>query len=305
MLSAVRAEVSSQAQALEAYLAERVAPAPAGSICVGAGDSFVAASVAARLSPTKVFAFTPYDLMADPSASRGRHVYFVSASGRTKANVAAARSMKGVAARTFAVTSDPGGPLSRATDSTLALPCKVVPRTPGTLSFTLALLALVKLTTTSPACDFEGAFALAERDAPKVLFSESGTTHFVGNGPASPISLYAALKVSEVLGAPAQWGMLEEFGHAPLFSLRRPDTVNAFGAFDPLRVAPKLARLLKKRGFGASAIPAAPGTSLDAVFHLTFLAQLSVLRRAERKGMAAAYLSRSPEKLAVSDSMIY
>lgn len=305
MLSTVEAETSLQPKVLQEFLQEQLPPAPPGSIFVGAGDGYAASWIASCLSSRKHMAVDPYELAADPSPAKGRNVYFVSASGRTASNLAAAEAVKGLARRRIAVTANPLGGIVEATDLAVFIPYRSVPRIPGTLSFSLSLLALLKLVSGGVDCDFPRVYSMADRDAAALRFSERGVTHFVGNGPAFPVGLYSALKVYEILGKRAECNMLEEFSHAPLFSLEKADAVNIFTAFDPLGIGQRLWSSLKSRGFRPSRIAPYGVNAQERVFYLVFMSQIGVLRRARSSGAVRPYFLRAREKLAVSDAMIY
>jgi fructoselysine-6-P-deglycase FrlB-like protein len=250
-------------------------------------------------------ALDPYELVSAPGIARSRTAYLVTVSGNTAASVSAARAVEGIAERRVAVTANAKGRIVDAVDEVIFVPCEYVPRLPGTLSFSLSLLILLKLASGRFRCDFQSVDSQARRDAKKLLFSDNGSTFFLGNHAAFPVGQYAALKVYEFLGARAQAERLEEFSHAPVFSLRKGDTVNVFCAFDPLRVGQKLAVSLRKRGFNAKAILLFGSNHFEQVFYLVFLAQLAMLQRARWVGRSSPYFVGAKGKLAVSDSMIY
>lgn len=305
MLSVVEAEVMRQPAALKSLVGRRLATAPAGSVFVGAGDSFAASSIASYLSSMNHIALDPYELVSAPALARGRKVYFVSISGRTASNVAAAKAVKGLAKERTAVTAEAEGKLVEATDSAILIPYRVVPRLPGTLSFSLSLLTLLKLTGRSLNCDFSKLHSTAERHSGTVLFSDRGSTYFLGNGAAYPSCLYSTLKLREILGSPAQAWMLEEFGHAGLFALRGQDTVNISCVFDPLGLGKRMARSLGREGFRASAIAPVGSNPWEQIFYFVFLSQFAVLARAKSLGLEQPYFAQAHRKLAMSDSLIY
>jgi hypothetical protein len=250
-------------------------------------------------------ALDPYELTSSPALALGKNVYFVSVSGRTASNIAAAKAVAGFAKETTAVTANPRGGLCDVTDSAMFIPYKFLPRLPGTLSFSLSLLALLKLTEDSFACNFARMYSRAERNAGRIMFSEKGTTHFLGNGAAFPTCLYAALKVYEIMGSAAQCSLLEEFNHSAVFALDRGDTVNIICAFDPLGLGRKLSVSLRSRQFRAFTIPVFGSNPQEQIFYSIFLSQLAVLRRAKSKRLSRAYFIRAPGKLSISDSLIF
>jgi len=304
-LSAVADQVARQPEALSACLNEALRRAPTGSLLVGAGDSFAASSIASYLSSMRHQALDPYELSSDAAVATGRTAYFVTVSGNTVSSVSAARAVRKVAKMRVAITANAKGKIAGVVDESIFIPCGYVPRFPGTLSFSLSLLVLLKLTSGRFECDFAGASAQARRDAGKLLFSDRGTTYFLGNNAAFPVGQYSALKMYEFLGARAEGERLEEFSHAPVFSLRKDDAVNVFCAFDPRQLGEKLAASLRKRGFNAVAILPFGSNRFEQVFHMIFLAQLAVLRRARSVGRSHPYFVGAKDRLAVSDSMIY
>ena len=279
--------------------------APSGSLFVGAGDSFSASSVANHLASMKHLVLDPYELVSNPALATGRHVYFVSVSGRTASNIAASKAVESVASRRIAITANPKGPLAAATDSRILLPYKLVPLVPGTLSFTLSLLTILELTLGRVRVDFGVAATRASGAWRKFSLSDRGVNHFLGNGPSFPICQYAALKTCELLGWAAQATALEEFGHSTLFGLRNGDTVNILSTFDPQGLGSRLSTELSKRGYGSSLIGFPDGRDLGQVFSSIFAVQLAVIRKAESLGLRRPYFANARKKLAVSDAMIY
>jgi fructoselysine-6-P-deglycase FrlB-like protein len=305
MLSTVGDQLARQPAILASFLSEPLPEAPSGSLFVGAGDSYAASSIASYLSSMKCQALDPYELISSRGIAKGRTTYFVTVSGDTSSNVTAARAVEGVAKRNVAITANAKGKMIGVVDEVIFIPCEYIPRLPGTLSFSLSLLALLKLACGHFKCDLASVNTRAKRDAKKLLFSDEGTTYFLGNSAAFPAGQYSALKMCEFLGASAHTERLEEFNHAPLFSLRRHDAINIFCALDPLRIGQKLATNLRTGGFDASAIPPFGSNPFEQVFYFIFLSQFAVLQRAKSEGLSRPYFAGAKGKLGVSDSMIY
>jgi len=299
-------EVADEAKAQPGVLADfaksKLERVPAGSIFVGAGDSYAAAVAGFYVSNGRCLALDPYSLLASPEMASGRDVVFVSASGRTSSNVAAARRVMGLAHRTWALTADDKSKLARATDETVKIPMDYVPRTTGMLSFSLSLLAVVRMSSSLGSCDFGRAWRWAGRHSANVRFG-GGTTYFLGNSAAFALSLYAAAKGYELLGAKCHAELLEEFSHMEVFSLRKQDSVNVFGCFDPAGMGEKLCRLIRTRGFDARHI-AGDGSATERLFGSVFAAQLAALKEASARGLSEPKFLSSGS-LAVSDRMIY
>jgi len=304
-LSTVGDQLARQPAILASFLSEPLPEAPRGSLFVGAGDSNAASSIASYLSSMRYQALEPCELISSRSIAKGRTTYFLTVSGDTSSNVTAARAVEGVAKRSVAITANAKGKIIGVVDEVIFVPCEYIPRLPGTLSFSLSLLALLKLACGQFKCDLTSVNSRAKRDAKKLLFSDKGATYFLGNSAAFPVCRYSALKMCEFLGARAHAEMLEEFNHAPLFSLRKHDAVNIFCALDPLRIGQKLATNLRNCGFGANAIPPFGSNPFEQVFYLIFLSQFAVLQKAKSEGLTRPYFAGAKGKLGVSDSMIY
>jgi fructoselysine-6-P-deglycase FrlB-like protein len=297
-------EVRGQPAALRNFSSSDLPRAPKGSIIVGAGDSYAVALAAFHLSKGAMLAFDPYSLGTFPEIAAGRDVFFVSASGRTSSNIAAARKVRGFAKETVAITADRNSGLARATGSTIKLPMALAPRTPGLLSFTLSLVAALRISIGDFSSDFGRAFGGAEKAGRNVSFAK-GTTYFLGNSAAYAVAIYAQSKMHEFFRAKAHAELLEEFSHLELFSLKRADGVVAFGCFDPSGTGPRLCRALLRRGYEAQVIVPSGTSDAEQLFQSVFAIQLAELREARALGLDGPRFLSAKDSLDISDSMIY
>ncbi len=301
---ALAKEVEGQPSVLERFSRTKVARARRGSIFVGAGDSYAAAMAGFYASGGQCIALDPYSLASAPELAKGVEVFLISVSGRTSANLAAAARVRHVASRTTAITAVRSSPLGEQVEDVVELPMSYAPRTPGILSFSLSLLAVLKIAGGVVGGKFPDAFTAALRDQPGVAWGK-GVTYFLGNLLAYPVALYAAAKTYEILGVRAQPELLEEFSHLELFSLRRSDVVNVFSCFDPSRRSAKLIRVLKDGGYETRLGPDRGRSDVDSMFHAVFLTQLSIVARAKQVGLSGPRFLASGKKLRASDRMIY
>ena len=297
-------EVERQPSVLDEFSKSPFRKAPRGSIFVGAGDSYSAAMAAFYASGGSCIAVDPYHLATAPEIAKGVDVFLISVSGRTASNVAAARKVRRLARRTVALTSDEGSRLAGQVDEVVKLPMTYAPRRPGLLSYTLSLLAVMRIAGRKEKCDFAAAYRAARKDEGTIVWGE-GTTYFLGNSFAYAGAMYAAAKTYEFLGARAHPQLLEEFSHLELFSLGTADAVNLYSAFDPLGASGRLAERLGGEGYMAKVVPRQGSSRTEQLFHLVFASQLSVLRRARELGLSEPSFLAAGERLAVSDSMIY
>lgn len=296
------AEVGEQPKVLRVFsLRQR---AREGSIFAGAGDSYCASLAGFFASRGRCLAMDPYALASSPEFADGADVYFVSVSGRTASNCLAAKKVRGHAKRTIALTAVAGSPLAKLADRIVELPMSYRPRTPGILSFSLSLLAVMKLVGADERCDFASALREARKDRLRPA-RRGGTTYYLGNSLAYPAALYAAAKTYEILGAKAHAEHLEEFSHLELFSLGRTDTVNCFSCFDPSGLSGRLIGALREGGYDCGQVRSWGRSPLEKVFHAVFAAQLSILLTAKERGIVAPRFLSSGEALDTSDAMIY
>jgi D-arabinose 5-phosphate isomerase GutQ len=303
-LRRIREEVDGQPQALRDFSQLKLPRASAGSIFVGAGDSYAAALAGFFASKGDCAGYDPYTVASVPEIADGREVFFISVSGRTSSNILAAKMVRGLARRTTALTAVPHSPLAALTDRTVTFPMTYVPKMPGMLSFCLSLLAVLKIVKVKESCNFERAFARARLDSRRLSF-KGGTTYLLGNFLAYPVALYAAAKAYEFLGSKAHAELLEEFSHLELFSLKRSDQVNLFDCFDPAGISGKLAGALVASGYESHHIAAQGRSDTEKLFHSVFASQLAVLDRADVEGLTEPRFLYAGDRLNISDAMIY
>lgn len=296
-------EVNGAPRVLERFVRAKLLRARTGSVFVGAGDSYAAALAGFYATGGRYTAIDPYVLANNPGFADGVDTYFVSVSGRTASNAMAARKVHGRARRTTAITAVADSRLAGLTDRVVKLPMSYVPRMPGMLSFSLSLLAILKLVGADCPCDFRSALGAAREDT--FGFSGEGTTYLLGNSLAYPAALYAAAKANEVLGAKAHAELLEEFSHLELFALDRKDFINSFGCFDRSGVATRLGRTLARGGHESHVVKARGRNRIEQLFHAVFVVQLSVLEEAGNRGLTAPKFLTSRAALDASDAMIY
>jgi hypothetical protein len=246
----------------------------------------------------------PYSLASAPELAEGVEVFFISVSGKTSSNLAAARKVSRMARRTTAVTAEVGSRLADLTDDVVVLPLTYVPRAPGMLSFSLSLLAVVDIAVGVGRCDFQRAFDRAVSDGGRIGWGR-GTTYFLANSLGYPAAMYAAAKTYELTGARAQPELLEEFSHLELFTLRKSDCVNTFSCFDPSGISRKLTRALGEQGYDAHLVPSRGESDAERLFHSVFTGQLAIVEEAERTGLAKPRFLSTGGRLRTSDYMIY
>lgn len=305
MISGLDAELAEEPSLLSKFRSRAPEAIPSGSILVGAGDSYCAALCALHLSRSESFVLDPYELIAAPKLARSKTVVFVSVSGRTKSNVAAARAVRRFAEERIGVTSNEVSPLAKEVDRVVLLPFDYRPRSPGLASFALSLACSSRLLSVDLGLDFERASSVGRRLSRRLAFSRTGSTFFLGNRALYAVAMYAAAKLYEFFGAPAHYQKLEEFSHMELFSVKRGDAVNVYDGSDPLQIGRALTKSLSTAGYDVGFVSSGKASETAQVFTAVFATQFAVLRWAKETGIKRPHLLDAGRKLAISDSMIY
>jgi fructoselysine-6-P-deglycase FrlB-like protein len=283
-----------------------VLPAPVENniAFVGSGDSYAAALAACYLSSGLATCWHPADVVFNPLLLAGRSAYFVSISGRTRANVQAASAARKAGIATVALTANKKSPLARACDSAFELDFKGAGRTSGTIGFAASVLACTHLATQgSLSCpaNLKEIYAKASRAASRLAdkISIAGSTIMLADSFLYPAAMYGALKFNEVFGSRAQAYPLEEFFHAPLFGLKRSDQVLVLGTKDKDDVA--LARRIRGLFVDCTTTPA----PVESLFYAVFFIQHLVLAIARKRKLKECYFIRNKKLLRTSSDVIY
>jgi fructoselysine-6-P-deglycase FrlB-like protein len=280
-----------------------------GSNCVfvGAGDSFAAAKAVEYLSGFRARALDPYDLLLEPTTVEGKHLFVISVSGRTRANIEAAKAAHGIAERVTGITSDVRSALAEACDDVIELRFrKTGAVTPGTVSYTTTLLACYSRLRELPVIpDLRQVFDSSVKWSDTIELPTGRTTFIVGTGLGYCMAIYGAAKIFEVLGSKSQYQATEQFSHMELFSLSDGDFVILIASSEMDWKAAQLEDLLAGSGWNVAK------TSLnedDEVVHslLTSMQpQVLVWRAALRLGLEECSFKRKEKNLRISDQMIY
>jgi glutamine---fructose-6-phosphate transaminase (isomerizing) len=296
-IEAMQAEIECQVHDLQ----KQNLPKPdRNCLFVGSGDSYAAGLAAQYFSGSRAVCCYPADIIQNLSIADGRNVYFVSISGRTKANILAAKIAKRQGARITAITARPASPLARACDRTIELKYKSAGvTTAGTISFTSSMLACISLVEKILLPDlgriYRQAAGQAENAARKI---RKGSYFILGDGLLYPVAVYGALKLNEVFGARAVAYPAEEFCHSPLFSVKKGDQVIVMGRSE------QLSRRLVKEGFSSVHVDF-KSAGIGLLLQSTFFMQLLVLKLAQRRGLASCYYLKNKKLLRASSDFIY
>ena len=275
---------------------------------VGSGDSYAACLIAQLASGSKALSCHPLDLVRDPSAADGRAVYVVSVSGKTRANILAAKTAKKRGMRTVAITANPASPLASYCDEVIHLRYTHSPiTTAGTISFAASVITCLSLAIKFRfPKNMSKLLTAAERQAEGFVrwMKAARKSYFVlGDGVLFPVALYGAMKLNEVIGSRAVAYPAEEFCHSPLFSITKKDAVIVLGVQGGSLSS--LANRLVTAGFDSRFVQISDGEILETILHSTFFVQLLALKIAQKMKLKECYFLRNRQLRRISSDFIY
>jgi fructoselysine-6-P-deglycase FrlB-like protein len=279
---------------------------PSEMVFTGSGDSYAASLFAHHLSNGRALGADPNDLTLAPEGCGDKVVFITSVSGRTRANILLAKRIKRIARRRVAISANPTGPLARECNETIPIPYrKNETITPGTLSFTLSLLAVASRIKPLPTLRrLEKINARASEWAQQLKTYPSSSFLFLGSGIGYALAAYGAFKIQELIGLPADYDHAEQVGHSKLFSLRKTDNILCF-ALGPDEKTIEVSRTLAKNDFNTHLFASDAEDPVVAGLEAAFSIQQLALRLAKRKGLRDVAFLNDRKRLALSSRLIY
>ena len=166
-IKAMELEIKSQARSLPRL---KVQKREGDCLFVGSGDSY-AACLAVQYSSRTATCCHPLDFIDSPSIGLGRTVYVVSVSGKTTANIRAARAARKAGLATVAITANPDSPLAASCDDVIPLEYySAGVATAGTASFAACLMTGLSIVFGfNIPCDIPGLLSSGQRQAGKIV----------------------------------------------------------------------------------------------------------------------------------------
>ncbi len=290
---------------------------PEETLFCGAGDSYACALFVERFENFKPRAFDPAELFQYPQAAKDKNVYFISVSGRTKANIEAARRVRNLASRRVAITVNPESSLAKTCDDIIELKfTKSQGLTPGTNSFTACVLACSALFSDIPRLDVRGILRRAELWSQN-LELKGDYYHFVGSGPFYGLCVYGAAKIFEFTGFHSSYQLTEEFSHLDLFSLggkrngsKKKDLIFILRSEPKEERSRELHDLLSKEGVESFLVPTSGRGStqseiLERSISYSIYLQYLGLSAALQTGLSKPSFLLEKSLLRISDRLIY
>jgi fructoselysine-6-P-deglycase FrlB-like protein len=280
---------------------------PSSMIFTGSGDSLASSLFAHYLSNMQAFAADPFELQLYPQVSKNKTVFITSVSGKTRTNIQLARKVKGVAKKRVAITANPSSPLAKECDDVIQLRYRSPGiLTSGTASFSATLLAVASLIRQLPKLD---SLTIMERRAAewarRLRIHPRGQFLFVGSGTGYTLAMYAAFKIHEVLGLPAQYQHTEQLGHSQLFSLQEKSDNLLFLSPSLDEKTSEVFRVLLKSGFHAYLLKSDRRDPILGTLQVMFCLQHLALYLGRKRGLQECAFVTDKKRLALSSRLIY
>jgi fructoselysine-6-P-deglycase FrlB-like protein len=280
---------------------------PSSMVFTGSGDSLASSLFAHYLSQMQAFAADPFELQLNPRVTRNKTLFITSVSGKTRTNIKLARKVIGVAKKRVAITANPSSPLAKECDEIIQLRYRSSGiLTSGTATFSATLLAAAALIRRLPKLD---SLPIMERRAAewaqRLRVHPRGEFVFVGSGTGYSLAMYAAFKIHEVLGLPAQYQHTEQLGHSQLFSLQEKSNNLFFLAPSSHEKTSEVFRVLSKSGFNTYLLKSDRRDPILGTLQVMFCLQHLALYLGRKLGLQECAFVTDKKRLALSSRLIY
>ncbi len=276
-------------------------------IFVGSGDSYVAGLIVEFVTGHKCVCYSPSDLINSRLNEHNTYC-FISATGRTRANIGVARRATEEGINTIAVTLNQ--------DSKLAQVCKQIVqvdlkrgknRIAGFDTFTAGVLTCLQIAGVVVPQKFDIWYNKGVELSQKFLDSKAlldGIDEMVvfilGNNMLYPLALYASLKMTEFFGTTALAYKLEEFCHSPVFGIKKSHNLWILGQNEE-NISQKLTEL----GLKLAYTELYNEDVISQLFESIFFVQNLMLLLAEKFGYTELNYLNMKDFLRASSDIIY
>jgi hypothetical protein len=160
--------------------------------------------------------------------------------------------------------------------------------------------------------DIKRLFAKASKDV-DVLLSKIpenlSSLLFLGDAMLFPVASYGALKINEVLGYKSLAYSVEDFCHAPLFSINKRDLIVILESLDlhraRINIGKKLIQKLNELYIPAFYVDCSGPSSTFDLLRGVFFVQLLAVKKALINGITECYFVENKALLKASSELIY
>ena len=191
----------------------------------GSGDSFVAAKMLELLTNYRLVAKDPYELRLNLPALKGGYIVGISVKGRTKEVIRAVKSLKERGWLSIALTSDLTSPLAKSVDEVIKLHYGGGELPIGVGNFVSSVTAVAALS----GVNVSGTLIKAKTRGSVREVLEGNDLVLIGDPPGYLAGEFISLKLSEIFCRPSRVLKIEQFLHAPIYSLQPSSTILFLG----------------------------------------------------------------------------
>jgi fructoselysine-6-P-deglycase FrlB-like protein len=289
---------------------------PRNCVMTGSGDSFVAASIATYISNYRIITLYPTSIILNPGILDCRHLYIISVSGNTAHNIVVAKLASQKDIKTTAITANPQSELAKSCDKIIRINySRSGAPTSGTISFLICVLICLALVTRVN-CNLKEvrrSFEMASRKVDALMdkiSDKSLSILFLADGLLYPVAHYGSLKMNEVLGVRSFHYSLQEYCHAPLFGLKKNDTVIILNGTEgrnahTAKNRDKLFENLSRLNYSVFSLNFSGSSPISCLLQSIFTVQLLALKKAEKKGLKNCFFVQNRELVETSSACIY
>jgi fructoselysine-6-P-deglycase FrlB-like protein len=284
---------------------------PERCIFVGSGDSYVSGLLSTYISGFRSLSFTPSEIVTFPSIAKGHEVFFVSISGKTSANIRAAKVMNSCNIKTTAITADHNSPLAKTCKDVIRIEVPISTQlTSGTLTFSASALICMGLVTKEVNTSLiPSIFLKCEKNLQEhadISFNNCLYV-FLANDFLYPCALYGKLKVNEIFGFHSNAYSIDEFFHAPIFSLRINDCVFIFEKNMTKQDAceSKICKMLSKLKLNVVSVKSGNRSMFEKIMNSIFIQQMIFATQARKMDLRDCVFIKNKGFLSLSSDIIY
>jgi fructoselysine-6-P-deglycase FrlB-like protein len=282
-------------------------------LVIGSGDSYTCALLMEYLSDHRMLAYHPSVILNCPRVLSNHEIFFISASGRTRSNIEAARMARKIGLKTTAITARAKSPLEEVCNETFNLDYLYSPQPPNisildytaTVTFCMALIGIdINLNILGK----EMKYARQQVDQSGIeLPAMFKSILFVGDGLSYPLANYGALKMNELFGLRSFGYLLDDYYHAPLFSLKKPDHIFIldYGKVKNSKAANFQKKLKKTHALAYYFQPPSEISHFENILSSIFVIQIISLTIAEKLKIDKPYYMSKKRLLKLSSKLIY
>jgi fructoselysine-6-P-deglycase FrlB-like protein len=270
-------------------------------IYIGSGDSYVAGLISEYLSDHRCKCYSPSDLLRSRFLFDGTY-YFISVTGKTRANIETARRATKAGAKTVAVTLNTSSELALACNEIIPLEIAITDSTTSFSTFTANVVTCSQLAGILVPRKFEAWHknGIELSAGSRSVELPRNALHILGNGILYPIALYMSLKMTEFFGITTISNKLEEFCHSPLFGVKPSHSLWVLGQ-DENAVGQELGKLDNEINY----FELKNSNILSQIFESIFFSQSLILLLCERYKQNELKYVQMKRVLKISSDIVY